>query len=225
MIHPEMFFKSQPLQTERLAAYGFSQNGEEFLYTGILDLLPFRFELRFVGDTAKGASMRVFDLDTDEEYALIHTPGAVGAFVGSVTEACEAIFRDVVRSCFSDEVFTSVGARMLLEYAKHTYGDSPEFLWEKTPDNAILRRKDSGKWYAVLMTVSAKKIGFSEDRPIEVANFHDTAENVARLVDGITYFPGFHMNKKYWYTVRLDRIPEKTEFFRRIDISYALAKT
>lgn len=34
-----------------------------------------------------------------------------------------------------------------------------EFLWPKSPDNAIFRRPDNKKWYAVLLTVQKEKLG------------------------------------------------------------------
>ena len=36
--------------------------------------------------------------------------------------------------------------------------------------------------------------------------------------------PGFHMNKKHWYTIRLDGSISLQEIFMRIDESYILAR-
>ena len=34
------------------------------------------------------------------------------------------------------------------------YGNQLEYLWEKSPDTAILRHDSNQKWYAVLMKIS-----------------------------------------------------------------------
>ena len=38
-----------------------------------------------------------------------------------------------------------------------------------------------------------------------------------------TVFPGYHMNKKHWYTIILDNSISTSEICRRIDDSYLLA--
>lgn len=48
-------------------------------------------------------------------------------------------------------------------------------------------------------------------------------ERMESLIDRKVYFPGWHMNKKHWYTMILDGSVERRELFRRIDESYRLA--
>jgi predicted DNA-binding protein (MmcQ/YjbR family) len=38
------------------------------------------------------------------------------------------------------------------------------------------------------------------------------------------YLPGYHMNKKHWFSVILDGSVSNDELFSRIDESYTLAK-
>lgn len=40
-------------------------------------------------------------------------------------------------------VFTGEDARNVIRYIGETYQDEPEFLWQRFPNNAILRRKDT----------------------------------------------------------------------------------
>ncbi|TQS86646.1 hypothetical protein ELQ32_17435 [Limnobaculum zhutongyuii] len=47
--------------------------------------------------------------------------------------------------------------------------------------------------------------------------------DIIMLTDGKKYFPGFHMNKKYWITIRLDGSVPVEEIFMRIDNSFELA--
>ena len=52
-----------------------------------------------------------------------------------------------------------VNKEEIFEYGQKQYGTTPEYLWSKLPDSAVLRHKN-GKWYAVIMTVERSKLGF-----------------------------------------------------------------
>jgi len=51
--------------------------------------------------------------------------------------------------------------------AKH-YGTAPDYPWQD--DNAVLRRKDNEKWYAVVLRVAASKLGLAETGGLELLN-------------------------------------------------------
>ncbi|MCD7888742.1 MAG: MmcQ/YjbR family DNA-binding protein [Oscillospiraceae bacterium] len=46
---------------------------------------------------------------------------------------------------------------------------------------------------------------------------------MAELLQRGNYYPGWHMNKKSWYTVILDESVRDEELFERIRSSYELA--
>lgn len=46
---------------------------------------------------------------------------------------------------------------------------------------------------------------------------------MARIPDGERFFPGYHMNKKHWFTVLLDGSVPDDEICRLLDESYVLA--
>ena len=99
-----------------------------------------------------------------------------------------------------------------------------DFLWEKSPKNAVIRRKSSNKWYAVILIISKRKLNLDSDKIIEVINLHNSSEEIEKLIDNKRYFPAYHMNKKYWCTICLDGRIELEEIYKLIDISYELAK-
>ena len=39
----------------------------------------------------------------------------------------------------------------LWDHAERAYGSRPEYLWASSPNTAILRRGDTGKWFAALL--------------------------------------------------------------------------
>ena len=114
---------------------------------------------------------------------------------------------------------------MNLSYpSRQTYGDELEFLWERFPNNAIFRRKDTGKWYGALLVLSRRKLGLASDDLVDILDLRIKSGEIETLVDKEKFFPGYHMNKKHWFTVCLDGSVPMEEIFRRIDDSYLLAK-
>ena len=56
----------------------------------------------------------------------------------------------------------------LFALAEKRYGTAPEYPWQD--DNAVLRRKDNEKWYAVVLRVAASKLGLAETGELELLN-------------------------------------------------------
>ena len=121
-------------------------------------------------------------------------------------------------------MFKSADAHKILEYVSQKYGSQPEYLWDKFPYNAVLRRKDNAKWFCVLLTVAKSKIGMAGEGTVEIIDVRMRPEEAERMVDGATYFKGYHMNKKHWVTIPLNCGTNINEIFKRIDDSYILAK-
>lgn len=187
-------FKNSVPNAERLLEFGFVASGGSYHYSRQLAVANFVMQITIAADNA--ISVRVIDQESRDEYVLIHTPVASGSFIGSVVTACEDILREIARNCCDHQVFTSSQAQQIIDYVGHKYHDQLEFLWEKFPDNAIFRRQDNRKWYAALLTVAAGKLGLASDDKIEIIDLRATAQEVQALVDGKTYLPGYHMNKK-----------------------------
>lgn len=134
----------------------------------------------------------------------------------------------------SETVFESAQALAVIEYARRKRGDEAEYLWAKAPKNAILRRQDSGKWYAAILTVERRKLGgvpkkkrlddgpdaFDGSETVEVLNLKEDPEEIRYLVDGRLFFPAYHMNKRRWYTLVLDGSLSNEEIFERLDASW-----
>lgn len=205
----------------KLKDYGFVQQGQTYEYKTMLDELNFcmTVQISAVGEV----ETKVIDCDSAEEYVLHRTLDADGAFVGRVRAAHIAVLQDIAEKCFDENVFKSLITRQIIDYMREAYGDELEFLWPKFPDNAICRRQDTGKWYALIMTVSKDKLGIESQEKAEVIGLRLQPQLLAKLLDGKRYFPGYHMNKKHWYTMLLDGSVAAEEICRRIDESYKLA--
>ena len=211
-------FQNRKMDQEKLLAYGFYQKKGGYVYdTSILD----QFDMSVSIDEIGTISTKLWDRDAKEEYVLHRTMTASGTYVFKVRAAHDAVLQDIVDKCFVMDVFHH--AADIMAYVKDTYGDDPEYLWKKFPNNAIWRRKDTGKWYGALLTVSKSKLGLASDEMVEILDLRGKPEEIQELIDGQCYYAGYHMNKKHWYTMLLDNSVPYDEICQRIDESYLLA--
>lgn len=219
------FFQRQKVNFNILPAYGFEQTADGFLY--IAPLLNKQFSLQIYIDMNGQVWTKLLDNNANSEYVLHMVDDAQGEFVGAVREAYQAELQKIADKCFQPDVFQNPTTQAVIAYAAQTYQDKPEFLWPKTPANAILRRQDNKKWYAALLTVARNKIDLTNkdaNEKIEIIDLRLQPDILSQTLDGIKYFPGYHMNKKHWYTICLDGSVEVAEICHRLDVSYELAK-
>ncbi|MBQ8859374.1 MAG: MmcQ/YjbR family DNA-binding protein [Clostridia bacterium] len=214
--------KAKKPNEKKLLAFGFKKKNGTFLY--LRDLVEGQMRMAVEVAPDGNISATVTDKSTDEEYVLHRTPHAQGAFVGRVKAEYDAILDDIFVGCFDNEVFKSEQAKEIIAYVRDKYDDEFEYLWQKFPDNAIVRRKDNQKWYAALLTVSRRKLRLDSDENAEILDLRARPEDIATTVDHERYFPGYHMNKKHWITACLDGTIATEELCSMIDTSYKLAK-
>lgn len=217
----EALFKNRKLKVERLLPFGFAERGEKYVYS--TPLVDGQLEMTVTVTKEGEVSSEVRDAASKESYVLHRVSDARGAFVGAVREEYKSVLAAVAEACFELEIFKSEDAGRVIRYVREKYRDELQFLWKRFPDNAIFRRQDNAKWYAALLTVQKQKLGLDGDDPIEILDLRGSPEDIAALVDGKSYFPGWHMNKKHWFTICLDGSIPPEEIFRRIDESFALA--
>ena len=219
----EEIFAHKKFDFGKLAAFGFKAE-KDGVYVYAVNISGGQFWLKIMVDNSGNVTSRVFDNDTGDEYVLYRAENAVGAFVGEIRQECAKVLQKIAETCCDESIFKNDETLAVIAYVREKYGDEFEFLWEKFPDNAIVRRKDNQKWYAVILTISRQKLGLNGNDKIEVMDLRGLPEEIAGLTDGQKYFPGYHMNKKHWYTLCLDGSVGLEEICRRVDESYLLAK-
>ncbi len=223
----EGIFKNRIPNEKKIRDFGCEKRGNTYFLS--VDLSEPQLKM-YIKISEKGkVSFKVIDTDSEEEYILVNIVDSSGAYVGKIKQECEEVLKKIAKECFEPEVFKSEQAKQIIEYARNKYGDSLEFLWAKFPNNAVLRRKDTKMWYAAILTVANQKLlidSFSGNMEgmSEVIDLRALPEDVEMLLNKEGYYPGYHMNKKHWYTIRLDGSISLQEIFMRIDESYILAR-
>lgn len=220
MINIAGIFKHRVLNLAHLLSFGFMQVDNN--YTISYEILNGIFQMDVIITITGEVSVRVCDTDNQEEYVLVHTLSSCGTFVSSVIQACEEKLAWIAEECFDYVVFKEKQTMQIIEYVDKMYQDRLEFLWKKSPGNAVLRRKDDRKWYAVILCIAKEKLGLEGTEIIEIMNLRALPNDVEQVIDGKQYFLGYHMNKKHWYTICLNGSISTQEICERIDRSYAL---
>ncbi len=214
------FFRFKAPNRQKCKLYGFREEGGLLRYETEISEGQFLLRVEIAGGEVKTA---LTDTVTGEPYTLHLVEDAVGAFVGSVREAYGAELEKIAERCFETEIFHGEQTKRLIAHIAQAYGDAPEYLWEKFPDNAAVRRADNGKWYAALLTVERKKLGLADEGTAEILDVRMQPEELDLYADGKRYFRGYHMNKKHWATVVLDETLSDGEVFGLVEESYRLA--
>ena len=216
------FIKDKKIDFKKLKEFGFELIDNSYYYHTSLLKNQFKMSVKISLDNS--IFTEIIDTETNEPYVLHLLEMKRSGYSEKVYKAYSEILAKIQKECFEDEIFKANYTKEIINYVKNKYEDELEFLWKKSPKNAVIRRKSSNKWYAVILTISKRKIGLDSDEIIEVINLHNIAEKIEKLIDYKKYFPAYHMNKKYWCTICLDRTVELKEIYKLIDISYKLAK-
>ena len=210
-------FKSYQFNQEKANAYGFVENGEIWTYS--CQIFQGDFFLT-VSITPDNVSFQVFDQEMGDLYPQVHMESMTGSFVASVREACLEILYQIRKACFDVQDFICPQTKRIMAQIQEKYGNQLEFLWEKSPDTAVLRHEGNQKWYAVLMRIPWDKLEKGREGLVEAVNLkHD---QVADLLSKKGIYPAFHMNKRYWLSLALDGSLQDEEVIELIEKSWNL---
>ena len=216
------FIKDKKIDLKRLKKFGFKLKDNSYYYD--VFLLNNQFEMCVKINVDNSIFTEIIDVETSEPYVLHLLEMKRNAYSEKVYRAYSEVLEKIKKECFEDEIFKTDYTKEVVDYVKNKYGDELEFLWEKSPKTAVVRRKNSKKWYALILTLSKRKLNLDSDETVEIINLHNSPEEIEKLIDNKRYFLAYHMNKKHWCTICLDGTVELEEIYKLIDKSYELAK-
>ena len=106
-----------------------------------------------------------------------------------------------------------------------TYGVRADYPFEDDFVTGVFRHGSSGKWFALAMQISEKKLGKYSKMQTDIVNFKCSPEVIESIVGverGI--YPAYHMNKMHWLTVALSECDDDMISWL-LGISYDLTRS
>lgn len=215
-----MFFNSvfdkYTFNPNKAEEYGFKLKDGFYLIKKPLDEKGFYAEFRV---NEKTIEVNVYEEPDGELYLPFNTIGD-GAFVSKIRADVEKALDKISESCFE---LADVKA-VLLEYVREKYGTIPEAPWGYLKEHHTLNTQKRHKWYGIFMLIPYNSLGIEKEGKIHVLNLKAEPEDIVDLIDNVHYFPAYHMNKKYWISILLDRKAD-VEFIKKLlDNSYAIVE-
>lgn len=213
----ERVFRDRKLCEEKLVPFGCVRGEHGFLYR--TKLLDGQYRMEFEIHTDGSVSVAVRGADGEE----LAPKTANRVQERALRREYEEELWHVAECCFEPDFFKADPARSLVMHVREVSGDGLEFLWRKSPGSAVVRRKDTEKWYAVFLAVPRLKLGGSSKERVEVLNLRVCPGELDGLVDHHSRFPAYHMNKKNWVSLCLDGSIPFEELAARLETSRRIA--
>ena len=96
----------------------------------------------------------------------------------------------------------------------------PDYLWQALPGYAVLRHRDSGKWYGLIMDVPRNKLGLPGPGRVDVLEVKGDPVSGGSVMGLPGILPAYHMAKGSWLSVLLDGSVPPALVFALLDGSY-----
>lgn len=202
---------------EQLNGFGFEEEAEKLIYRKEILDSSFLIEIEFVDSQLL---VEVYDLEFDEVYSLYSVDSAVGETVQNIREHVENLLRSILGLADQSGKISSE----VIDYC-NKYGGNHLNPFKKHPD-ILAFVNEKNKWYALLSDVEYNKLNKNTDitTKVKILNVKYPKDNILDIIDNKNIFPAYHMNKKHWISIVLDKNIKLETIKELIDISYSLVK-
>lgn len=198
----ENIFKRAVINFDSLKEYGFYKKGNNWCFEKEFMQGEFRAIVRVDGNGVLSGD--VYDVAGDDIYLPIRVDEMAVGFVGEVRAEYEKILTDIRDKCSCLNSFAGKQTNRICEAIYQSYGDKPDFPWEKYPDCGVFRNMNNNKWYVLIMTVDRSKLDDKQRGEVEIINIKLDNNKIVKLLSENGYYPAYHMNKKSWISITLD---------------------
>ena len=206
------------LSKEQLKNFGFKEEVEKLIYRKEILDSSFLMEIVFVD---RQFLIEVYDLEFDEIYSLFSVDSAVGETVQNIREHVENLLSSILGLADESEQINSE----VVDYCNNRYGENHINPFKKHPD-ILAFVNEKNKWYALLSDVEYNKLNKNTDitTKVKILNVKYPTDRILEIIDNKNIFPAYHMNKKHWISIVLDKNIKLETIKELIDISYSLVK-
>ncbi len=182
----ESIFKRTNIDFSKLARFGFKKLGTEWIYEQTFMNDDFKAVIQI---SSKGAvTGKVYEITTEDEYLPLRVETMDG-FAKEVRNAYEQILMDIKTHCGHDNLFVYPQANRLTDWIEKTFGDKPQFPWDKFDGYGVFKNPDNNKWYAIIMNIDKKKLDKKKSGPVEIVNVKLAPEIIQDLLAKKDSFP------------------------------------
>lgn len=209
--------KEYNFSKEQLNDFGFKEEAEKLIYRKEILDSSFLIEIVFVDSQLL---VEVYDLEFDEVYSLYSVDSAVGETVQNIRENVENLLSSILGLADESEKISSE----VIDYC-NKYGGNHVNPFKKHPD-ILAFVNEKNKWYALLSAVEYNKLNKNADitTKVKILNLKYPTDKILDIIDNQNIFPAYHMNKKHWISIVLDKNIKLETIKELIDISYSLVK-
>ena len=202
---------------EQLLQFGFKEEAEKLIYRQEILDMSFLIEIVFVDSQLL---VEVYDLEFDEVYSLYSVDSAVGETVQNIREHVENLLRAILGLADQSGKISSE----VIDYC-NKYGGNHVNPFKKHLD-ILAFVNEKNKWYALFLKVEYNKLNKNTDitTKVKILNVKYPTDNILDIIDNQNIFPAYHMNKKHWISIVLDKNIKLETIKELIDISYSLVK-
>ena len=213
-------FASYKVDKDRLIEYGFINLSGIYIFSK--NFLNDEFKALINVDENGEINGKVIENEFDEEFIQLRVESFHGGFVGTVREAYKEILVDIRNKCFKKEIFVSNQANRIAALIKKRYGESPDFPFRDPhiKNYGVFRYQGNQKWYGLIMNVNKSNFGGSDKKEyVDVINVMIDENRCGEIIDRVSIYPSYHMNKQKWVSILLDESLEDEAVMTYIDYS------
>ena len=206
------------LSKEQLNGFGFKEEAEKLIYRKEILDSSFLIEIVFVNNQLM---VEVYDIEFDEIYLLFSVDSAVGETVQNIREHVENLLSSILGLADESGKISSE----IIDYCNNKYGGNYVNPFKKHPD-ILAFVNEKNKWYALLSDVEYNKLNKNTDitTKVKILNVKYPTDRILEIIDNKNIFPAYHMNKKHWISIVLDKNIKLETITELIDMSYSLVK-
>lgn len=206
------------LSKEQVKSFGFKEEAEKLIYRKEILDSSFLIEIVFINNQLL---IEVYDLEFDEIYSLFSVNSAVGETVQNIREHVENLLSSILGLADESGKISSE----VIDYCNNKYGGNYVNPFKKHPD-ILAFVNEKNKWYALLSDVEYNKLNKNTDitTKVKILNVKYPTDRILEIIDNKNIFPAYHMNKKHWISIVLDKNIKLETIKELIDISYSLVK-
>ena len=203
---------------EKLLQYGFREEAEKLIYRKEILDSSFLIEIVFVNSQLL---IEVYDLEYDEIYSLYSVDSAVGETVQNIREHVEKLLSSILGLADKSGKISSE----IIDYCNDKYGENHVNPFKKHPD-ILAFVNEKNKWYSLFSDVDYNKLNKNTDitTKVKILNVKYPTDKILEIIENKNIFPAYHMNKKHWISIVLDKNIKLETIKELIDISYSLVK-